>query len=346
MQYEVLFEIPQQLQQGLVTGQFERIGGVIRDAKTKQIVSWLREGTTQQAGKFTFLGKGIGQGLLSISTLGMIVNMSLTTATIANVQKIEGQINEISQHLQLEADNRRDVKFHTALNAFEDMLNANNIETHKSRANQAIIKFEELTEEFLQLFYQTLEANVEKSIFYLQQAMLAASYRARSYAEINEIEIAQQRLKKDLLKFRETIDSLLKHLMGKYPAIFFHKDVSSENLRRFVDIYQEWNQTDLFAMIDSLRIDFWNSKLTKEGIFSRISRKNQSFREIIPDRISQMEVAVENFHRLESVDMEIRYLRLTEKSFREWNNIVSDQDLVKHDMALINLAEPISLEES
>jgi len=44
----VLFEIPAHLQTGLSSGVLERVGGVIRDAASKQVVAWLRDGVTTQ----------------------------------------------------------------------------------------------------------------------------------------------------------------------------------------------------------------------------------------------------------------------------------------------------------
>lgn len=39
----VEFDVPQHIEQGLVNGQLERVGGVIRDTESKQIIAWLRE---------------------------------------------------------------------------------------------------------------------------------------------------------------------------------------------------------------------------------------------------------------------------------------------------------------
>lgn len=42
----VVFKVPEWLAAGLESGQLERVGGVIRDAVTKKVVAWLREGDT------------------------------------------------------------------------------------------------------------------------------------------------------------------------------------------------------------------------------------------------------------------------------------------------------------
>lgn len=39
----VMLEIPKYMLEGLKSGKYERVGGVVRDVHTKQIVGWLRE---------------------------------------------------------------------------------------------------------------------------------------------------------------------------------------------------------------------------------------------------------------------------------------------------------------
>ena len=43
-QIEVMLELPVKIAQGLASGQLKRVGGVIVDAASKQVVAWLREG--------------------------------------------------------------------------------------------------------------------------------------------------------------------------------------------------------------------------------------------------------------------------------------------------------------
>ena len=41
---EVVFDVPPAIVRGLATGALERVGGVIRETGSKQVVMWLREG--------------------------------------------------------------------------------------------------------------------------------------------------------------------------------------------------------------------------------------------------------------------------------------------------------------
>ncbi len=41
---ETSLQVPEFIAQGLSSGTYERVGGVIREAKSKHVVTWLREG--------------------------------------------------------------------------------------------------------------------------------------------------------------------------------------------------------------------------------------------------------------------------------------------------------------
>ena len=40
---EATFAVPPHVSQGLDNGEYERVGGVVRDSQSKQVVAWLRE---------------------------------------------------------------------------------------------------------------------------------------------------------------------------------------------------------------------------------------------------------------------------------------------------------------
>jgi hypothetical protein len=49
-QLQVLFEVPRFIEHGLSTGTFQRVGGVIVDSSSRQIVAWLRDGSLLETG--------------------------------------------------------------------------------------------------------------------------------------------------------------------------------------------------------------------------------------------------------------------------------------------------------
>ncbi len=69
LQLEVMLEVPLQIALGLASGQLERVGGVVRETGTKQVVSWLREGA--KLADNTNLAGGVLRTLLDVGSSGI-----------------------------------------------------------------------------------------------------------------------------------------------------------------------------------------------------------------------------------------------------------------------------------
>ena len=95
----VLFELPPLIEQGLATGNLQRVGGVIVDSTSRQVVAWLRDGSaintiTDGAGNFP-------------TPLSAIMNAAKTGATLWDgkmtrtaIQGVSQQVSGISQQMQ------------------------------------------------------------------------------------------------------------------------------------------------------------------------------------------------------------------------------------------------------
>jgi len=70
LEIQVMLEVPLKIAAGLASGQLERVGGVIVDATSKQVVSWLREGG-QLASNPSPAG-GLLDSLLNFNTGGLM----------------------------------------------------------------------------------------------------------------------------------------------------------------------------------------------------------------------------------------------------------------------------------
>ena len=80
---EVMLDVPRRIATGLATGRLERVGGVVRDARTKQVVAWLREGgkiasNTELAGGIFKTVLEASSGVLQ-SNLAGATNVSATS---------------------------------------------------------------------------------------------------------------------------------------------------------------------------------------------------------------------------------------------------------------------------
>ncbi len=77
----VLLEIPANLAKGLADGALERVGSVIRDAKTKKVVSWLSEtdSPTEETSRGTSSG---GPRLGGLANQNMIMGLQVANLTV------------------------------------------------------------------------------------------------------------------------------------------------------------------------------------------------------------------------------------------------------------------------
>lgn len=70
---QVLFEVPDLIMSGLASGSLERVGGVVRDVATKQVVAWLRDGAVAEVVTHMPLSPAsmvLGAARLGLSTWG------------------------------------------------------------------------------------------------------------------------------------------------------------------------------------------------------------------------------------------------------------------------------------
>lgn len=105
------FTLPAWIAQGLATGAYERVGGVIREAGTKRVVSWLRETGTSNLPVFPGLLGFSGIALPSDPVTGALnfVVQSLNTGVLLKgfsdvklqLSVIEKQIEVVQQSLQV-----------------------------------------------------------------------------------------------------------------------------------------------------------------------------------------------------------------------------------------------------
>ncbi|MGB5133816.1 MAG: hypothetical protein WBN89_01425 [Prochlorococcaceae cyanobacterium] len=94
----VVFDVPPQIAEGLLKGSLERVGGVVRDPASKQVVMWLQEGGSQ-ASKALVRPPLIGSGdaLAAANPVLATANLGVSVAGFALVLQ---QLNRISDQIR------------------------------------------------------------------------------------------------------------------------------------------------------------------------------------------------------------------------------------------------------
>lgn len=235
---QATFDIPTYIEQGLQNGSYERIGGVVREAESKQIVGWLREAYET--------GEPLFSEILSLTSISSTLNLSISTMGFAVVLQRLGMIAkqlEAAQEL-LEAINQKvDLSFYGNFQAALDLaMNAftmSNPETRKVSATQAINRFLEAKHHYSQLVDTELEAGSQLADKYLWTLSLAYVTEVRCYLELEEIGTAYRRLQEGIGELRPRFRKHIRTLLTANPAAYLHPSLQGQiDLRRLTKVYQ------------------------------------------------------------------------------------------------------------
>lgn len=284
---QVSLEVPPEIMQGLQTGQLERIGGVIRESDTGRIVAWLRDvaensepsevGDTlmntvmRASGRQSLVATtstGAVGGLSSMMLLNVGVSVISTGILIWRIQKLSKEIEQLSLLVKAEFRHERMASLETALAAAEDALNMKNPELRQQAFGRAVYDLDKARQDLLAYFDEAMAtAKTPIELFQAQQLLITAMQiemtRLRCYMEFEEIDSAKQKMQKVKPEFEQRTHNLIRAYLGTQTAMFFHEDISRENLSRFIDL-EDWLQNyevsrgDLIlSLIDDHRSDFW-----------------------------------------------------------------------------------------
>ena len=218
-----MLDVPQRLAAGLANGQLERIGGVIRDAASKQVVGWIREGG--QVASNPELASGLLKSVLSASSDGVA---SAATGVISNAMIAQNHYSVMTQLQGLSSL----VTVAGGIGILNIATSAVTFALLSRRLNQIEQQIVELYEEMKKEFNQDRQAE-------LNSALKAA----RNTFEMNEKDNKRNRAKTAF----ENFDKFRHHLWIQLEELF-NEDASPENNLQLLEL------TLLAMQIDSLTI--------------------------------------------------------------------------------------------
>ena len=161
------FQVPEHIAQGISNETYERVGGVIREKKSKQVVAWLREAyETGEPGLSNILSPSsvssisntLNLALSSVSAVSGILNLAVSTMGFIIVLKrlgvIEqqlGQAQEVFQKIDYKIDLSFYANFRAALDLAFNTFTMTNSDTRQMSAMQAINRFLEAEHHYTKL---------------------------------------------------------------------------------------------------------------------------------------------------------------------------------------------------
>jgi len=238
---QVTLQMPEHIAQGLSSRIYERVGGVVREAGSKQVVAWLRE--------VYETGEPVLSNVLSASPVGAVssvLNLAVSTTGFLVVLKrlgaIERQLEQAQEVLQT-IDYKIDLSFYanfrTALDLAMNAFTMTSAENRKMSAMQAINRFLEAEHHYAKLTDMEIGNGSQVADEYLATLCLAFVTEARCYLELEEIDTARRRLQEGADILRPRFIKHINTLLTSNPAAYLHPSLKEQaGLKRLTRIYQ------------------------------------------------------------------------------------------------------------
>ncbi|NLW72831.1 MAG: hypothetical protein GXY37_08110 [Chloroflexi bacterium] len=295
MNLDVTFNVPRHIVQGLSNGSYERLGGVVRETGSKQVVTWLRENMKSYPALSNSSALSSASAVVSnLSNVASILNFAISTMGFTIVLNrlgiIEHQLEQAQEVLR-NIDYRIDLSFYANFRAALDLacnaFTMTNSETRKMSAMQAINRFLEAEHHYTKLAEKEIGNGSQVADEYLSTLCLAYVTEARCYLEIDELDTARRRLQEGATALRLGFEKHINTLLTSNPAAYLHPSLKEQvGLKRLTKVYQ-WlkpglDESDVFEM-------------QRENLFNLVQKPEEWIESLpqairIPKTASQMNV--------------------------------------------------------
>ena len=198
MDLNVVLDVPARIVQGLANGTLERVGGVVRDASSKEVVMWLRDGTEASKvlsqpplpnlplGQAAQLANPLLGGLnLGVSVAGFAVVITQLNQISDQIRKMEAKIDRVSMKL----DDQILAKLKAGITACMNAADLINPDLRQLQASQAITTLHEARQYFNQQVIRSASEAEAASVEYIAMAFTALMAEAQTYIQIEETQL-------------------------------------------------------------------------------------------------------------------------------------------------------------
>lgn len=362
----VTFALVDWIAAGLADGSLQRIGGVILESVTRQVVCWLQETDVNQR------LDGIEQGLQLTSAASMLslgVGVMGFTVISKRLNDLEQRLKQ-SEELLKKIDRKIDLGFYANFRAALDLaVNAFTMtkgETRRSMAIQAINRFLEAEHIYTDYTDKELEQKSQIADEYLLTLSLAYLAEARCYLELEEHDTALRRFQEGEEVVRSRIHKYVNLLLTSNPAAYLQPWFKGNiDLRRLTRIYQ-WSDPSLdeSAVFEMQRQNFVNfvkdpnkwveslpaAILTRgevQGSWLGLGPSNEDvIREAekrLPKVMEVMESMIETHRRFKAYQLEIQAISKLGITFHDWLNLAPSEAKPNAQLMYIICEKPLEL---
>jgi hypothetical protein len=274
----VIFEVPSHLEAGLASGALERIGGVIRERASGQVVAWLRDSAAYeqaanaalkpsnpiygviQASQVRQLSTGASlynlsqvapqttSQLMRLSVAGQMVNLAVSVLSfgvlLQRLDDLKKQIQGLEAAILQEFKHDRDNDFQVALEAARDAYEHTDKNQKDIAARSAIDRLKGARSNFLRDFENAVIDRSNRERIRLAQALLERAIYAqiaiaRCYWVTGNADTAVKQLIERRPEFRQHVQRLIEALLSPSPALYLEANIPLESLVQFFNV-QHW----------------------------------------------------------------------------------------------------------
>jgi len=218
----VVFDLPAALANGLENGALERVGGVIRDSNSKQVVAWLREGGSGALNNLTLPKLPMGQAAQLVAPMLSAVNLGVSVAgfavVITQLNQISDQIRQIEakvDRVSVKLDDQALAKLKAGVNACRNAVELGDGALRLQMAGQALTTLHEARQYFNQQVLRSAAKAEATSADYVSMAFAALVAEVQTYLLLDEGEKAARTLRQGLTELRPGLTQLMNAVLER-----------------------------------------------------------------------------------------------------------------------------------
>jgi hypothetical protein len=217
MNLNVVFDVPARVAQGLMNGSLERVGGVVRDSSSKQVVMWLQEGGSEVskalanpplAGGANALAAAnplLATANLGVSVAGFAMVLQQLNRISDQIRAVEAKVDRISHKL----DDQALAQLKAGINACQNAVELNDPTLRIQMAGQALTTLHAARQFFNQQVVRSAGKAEASSAEYIGLAFVALAAEVQTYLQLDEGEKAARTLAQGLDELRPGLTQLM-----------------------------------------------------------------------------------------------------------------------------------------
>ena len=217
MVLNVVFDVPPQVTQGLLNGTLERVGGVVRDSSSKQVVMWLQEGGSQVtkalakpplAGGANALAAAnplLATANLGVSVAGFALVLQQLNRISDQIRSVEAKVDRIDHKL----DDQVLAQLKAGINACQNAVELRDPGMRIQMAGQAITTLHAARQFFNHQVVRSAGQAEAASADYVGLAFVALAAEVQTYLQLDEAEMASRTLRQGLEELRPGLTQLM-----------------------------------------------------------------------------------------------------------------------------------------